>query len=121
MFISKEVTNPSLRAWGSIVVGSPSFAQRKVFASPLAASATSRVSTTHTLSGPSPLVIESPCCNVVLQRQEQFPGQSRNPVFRAEPVSGRRKSKRARGNRSRHFIVTYLSWKLLFPAGTSST
>src|ERR1700730_10399603 len=43
MFIRKVVTNPSLRACGSIVVGSPSFAQRKVFASPVAASATSTI------------------------------------------------------------------------------
>src|ERR1700722_20015453 len=40
MFMSYEVTNPSLRAWGSIVVGSPSFAQRKVFACAAPPSAT---------------------------------------------------------------------------------
>ena len=40
MFMSKVVTNKSARAWGSIVVGSPSFAQRKVFASAVTLSAT---------------------------------------------------------------------------------
>src|SRR5260370_26934001 len=105
MLKSNDETNRSLRACGSIVVGSPSFAQRKVLASPLVASATSTANAAHKRKRPSLLVIPQQPCSSSFARTQQVPGQLHFHANFGQKQAGKRQSLTRRGTTSGYFVL----------------
>src|SRR5260370_38547882 len=105
MLKSNDERKRSLRACGSIVVGSPSFAQRKALASPLVASATSTANAAHKRKRPSLLVIPQQPCSSSFARTQQVPGQLHFHANFGQKQAAKRQSLTRRGTTSGYFVL----------------